>query len=82
MTGRISRIWKYILFFLKCCTFWKSGDFVKIFYEKGLFFSCDFDFFGGSIGCVAKFHANEISFFSISVRSKVIAFFCQKIAKV
>ena len=83
MTGRASRIRKYILFFSKNLYFLKNGDFVKNILGKSSFFSCDFDIFDGSIGCATKFHADEISLFlSISVRSKVITFFCQKFAKV
>ena len=57
--------------------------FLKYFGKKVDFFSCDFDIFYGSIGCATKCHADEIHFFlSISFGSKVIAFFCQKVAKV
>ena len=60
MTGRTSRIRKYILFFLKIRTFWKNDDYVKNILEKKLFFSRDFDIFDDSIGCATKFHADEL----------------------
>ena len=49
-----------------------------------IFFSYDFKFFDGTIGCATKFHANEMYIFclSIFVRSKVKAFFCEKFSKV
>ena len=50
--------------------------------KKVDFFSCDFKIFDGTIGCATKFHANEIYFFFYLLRSKVIAFFCEKFAKV
>ena len=61
---------------MRTCNVYKS-----IFHK--IYKHCDFDIFNGSIGCATKVLADEISFFlSISVGSKVIAFFCQKIAKV
>ena len=55
---------------------------LKIFWEKSLFFPYDFNIFEDSMGCAAKFHADEISIFlSISVRSKVIAFLIKKLLK-
>ena len=58
-------------------------NFVKNILEKFEFFSCDFDTFDGSNELATKFHAKEISFFrSISIISKVIAFFVKKIPKV
>ena len=81
MTGRTSRILKYTLCFLKICIFLKNGDFVENIF--GIFFSCDFDIFDGSIGCATKFHADEISFFLIYLfLIKSYSVFCQKVAKV
>ena len=83
MTGRTSRIQKYMLCFQKIVNFGKITILLKKNCKKVDFFSCDFKIFDGTIGCATKFHANEIYFFlSIFVRSKVIAFFCEKIAKV
>ena len=83
MTGRTSRIQTYMLCFQKICNFWKITVLLKTNCKKVDFFSCDFKIFDGSIGCATKFQANEIYFFlSIFVRSKVIAFFAKKIAKV
>ena len=87
MTGRIFKIRKYILFFPKICTFWKIAILLKIFREKVDFFLALLTLLMAAIQAAfsapAKFHADEISFFlSISVRSKVIAFFCQNFAKV
>ena len=80
MTERTFRIRKYILFYLKICTFWKNGDFVKNILEKK---SCDFDIFDGCFGCATKFHAEEISFFSFYLcYIKRYSVFCQKFAKV
>ena len=83
LTGRTCRIRKYMLFFLKICTLWENYDFIEInFSNKVVFFSCDFDMFDGSIECATKFHGDEFFlFFSISVRSKVIAFFVQNLLK-
>ena len=64
MTGRTSRIQKYMLRFQKICNFWENYDFIE---KKNCkivdFFSCDFKIFDGTIGCATKFHANEIYFF-------------------
>ena len=82
MTGRTSRIQKYMLCFQKMCIFWENHDFIEKKGKKVDFFSCDFKIFDSTIGCATKFHANEIQFFflSIFVRSKVIALFCEKFA--
>ena len=51
MTGRTSRIQKYMLCFQKICNFWENYDFIE---EKNCkkvdFFSCDFKIFDGTIG--------------------------------
>ena len=55
MTGRIFRIRKYMLIFLKICTFWENHEFIwKKIWEKDKKISCDFDIFDGSIGCATK----------------------------
>ena len=71
MTGGTSRIRKFILFFLKICTFLKNYDFVKDILGKKIIFFYHFHIFDGSMGCAIKFHADKISsFLSISARSK------------
>ena len=60
MTGRTSRIQKYMLCIQKICNFWENYDFIEKKIVKKLFFSCDFKIFDGTIGCATKFHANEI----------------------
>ena len=61
MTGRTSRIRKYMSFVKKICNFGKNYDFTgEKNWKKVDFFSCDFEFFYGRIGCTTKFHADEI----------------------
>ena len=61
MTGRTSRIEKYMLCFQKICNFWENHDFIENKNCKKVdFFSCYFKFFDGTIGCATKFLANEI----------------------
>ena len=67
MTGRASRIRKYMLFFFKSVLFLKNGDFVKNILGKSNFFPCEFDIFDGSIGCATKFHADGISSYFLSL---------------
>ena len=82
MTGRTSRIQKYMLCFQKICNFGKITILLKKNCKKKfVFFSCDFKIFNGTIGCATKFHANKIYFFSIFVRSKVIAFIVKNLPK-
>ena len=57
MTGRTSRIQKYMLCFKKICNFLGKSRF---YCKKVDFFSCDFKIFDDTIGCAAKFHANEM----------------------
>ena len=64
MTGRTSRIQKYMLCFQKICNFWENFDFIEKKIVKKLgFFSCDFKIFDGTIGCATKFYPNEIYIF-------------------
>ena len=61
MTGRTSRIQKYMLCFQKICNFWENYDFIeKEIRKKVDFFLAILNFFNGTIGCATKFHANEI----------------------
>ena len=61
MTGRTSRIQKYMLCFQKICNFWENYDFIeKEIRKKVDFFLAILKFFNGTIGCATKFHANEI----------------------
>ena len=68
MTGRTSRIQKYMLCFQKymlcfqkICNFWENYDFIeKKKCKKVDFFSCDLKIFDGIIGCATKLHANDI----------------------
>ena len=82
MTGRTSRIQKYMLCFQKICIFGKITILVKKNCKKVDFFLAILKIFDGTTGCATKFHANEIYFFlSIFVRSKVIAFFVKNLPK-
>ena len=62
MTGRTSRMQKYMLLFLNICTFWENNNFITFLERKRLFFSCDFDNFDDSIGYAIKFHVLEYKF--------------------
>ena len=53
MTGRTSRIQKYMLCFQKICNFRENYDLIKKKIVKKLIFD-------GTIKCATKFHANEI----------------------
>ena len=78
MTGRTSRIRKHMLI---CFALENYDFFVEIMEKRRLFF-CDFDIIDDSIGHATKYHTYKLFyFFSISVGSKVIEFFCSKFAK-
>ena len=84
MSGRSSRIRKYMSCFLKICTFWKITILLKHFLGKWLIFVCDFDIIDGNIGCATIFHVNEIYFVSfdlfLEVKSYSI-FFVKKLPR-
>ena len=84
MTGRISKIQKYMLCFLKICNFWENYDFIKKkIVKKLIFFLAIFEFLMAPLDAQQNFMLLRYLFFlSIFVRSKVIAFFCEKIVKV
>ena len=67
--------------FSKNLYFLENHDFIENNCKKVDFFSCDFYIFDGTIGCATKFHTNKFYFFSIFVRSKVIAFFVKNLPK-
>ena len=75
MTGRSSTIRKYLLFVQKICGIWKTTFSLNDFWKSG-YFSLDFE-----IGCAAKFHASNIFFLSISVRSKFKALCVKTLSK-
>ena len=60
MTGRTSRIQKYMLCFQNICNFWENYDLIEKEIVKMLIFFCDFKIFDSIIGCATKCHANEI----------------------
>ena len=64
--------------------FFKNGDFVENIFEKNLIFFLAFlTFFMAGLDAQRNFMPTRYIFFlSISFGSKVIAFFCQKVAKV
>ena len=84
MTGRTSRIQKYMLRFQKICNFWENYDFIeKKIVKKFIFFLAILKFLMAPLDAQQNFMSMKYNFFlSIFVRSKVIAFFCEKIAKV
>ena len=85
MTGRTSRIRKYMLFFQKICNFWKNYEFAeKYFWKKVDFFLAILNFFMAAYDAQHNFMPTKYNLLrSIFVRSKVIAvFFCETFAKV
>ena len=82
MIGRTSRIRKYILLFLKICTFWKKGDFVKnILGKKLCFFLAILTILMAVLDAQQNFMPTRYLFHSISVRSKVIAVLVKKLPR-
>ena len=66
MTGRTSRIKKYMLCFLKICNFWENYNFIeKKIVKKLILFLAIFKFLMAPLD--AQQHANEISFFFLSL---------------
>ena len=74
MTGRPSRIRKFMLFFQKICNFWKNYDFTKNkFRKKLIFFLAILKFLMAALDVQENFmHTKNDLFLSIFVRSKVI----------
>ena len=84
MTGRTSRIQKYMLCFKKIYSFWENHDFMKkIIVKKLIFFLAIFKFLMAPLDAQQNFMLMKYIFFlSIFVRSKVVAFLGEKLAKV
>ena len=84
MTGRTSRIQKYMSCFQKICNFWENYEFIeKKIVKKLIFFLAILKFLIAPLDAQQNFMLIKYIFFlSIFVRSKVIAFFCEKLAKV
>ena len=79
---RTSRTQKYILFFLKICTFWKNGDFVKKYFGKKLIFILAIStVLKAALDAQPNIMPTRYCFFFISVRSKVIVFFVKNLPK-
>ena len=76
MTGRTSRIQKYMLCFQKISNFWENYDFIeKKLYKKLIFFLAILKFLMAPLDAQQNFMPMKYIFFlSIFVRSKVIAF--------
>ena len=82
MTGRTSRIQKYMLCFLKICNFWENFNFIeKKIVKKLIFFFAILKFLMAPLDAQQNFMLMKYLFFSIFVRSKVIAFFVKKLSK-
>ena len=82
MTGRNSRIRKYMLCFQKICNFWENPDFIdKKIVKKLIFFLAIFKFLMAPLDAQQNFMLMKHFFFSIFVRSKVTAFFVKNLPK-
>ena len=82
MTGKTSRIRKYILFFQKSVHLGKIAILLKIFWDKCYFFLAILTFFIAALDAQQNFMLTRYLFFlSISVRSKVIAFYVKNLRK-
>ena len=82
MTGRTSRIQKYMLCFLKICNFWENYDFIKKKIVKKIFFLAIFESLMAPLDAQQNFMLLRYLFFlSIFVKSKVIAFLVKKLSK-
>ena len=86
MTGRSSRIQKYMLCFQKICNFWENCDFIeKKIVKKLIFFLANLKFLMAPLDTQQHLMPMKYNFFLyIFVRSKVsyVHFFCEKSAKV
>ena len=85
MTGRTSRIQKYMLCFQKNCNFWVNYDFIeKKIVKKLIFFLAILKFLMAPLDAQQNFMLMKYEiyiFFSIFVRSTVIAFYVKKLPK-
>ena len=83
MTGRTSRIKKYMSYFQTICNFSENYYFIeKKIVKKLIFFPCDLKFLMAPLDAQQNFMLMKIIFFlSIFVRSKVIAFFVKNLPK-
>ena len=83
MTGRTSRIQKYMLYFQNICNFWENYDFIeKKIVKKLIFFLAIFKFLMAPLDAQQNFIVMKYNFsLSIFVRSKVIAFLGKNLPK-
>ena len=83
MTGRTSKIQKYMLCFQKICNFWEHYDFIeKIIVKKLIFLLAILKFLMAPLDAQQNFMPMKYTFFlSIFVRSKAIAFFVKNLPK-
>ena len=83
MTGRTSRIRKYMLFFQKICNFWKNYYFTEKNSGKKLhFFLAILKFLMAALDAKQNFMPMKFNLFlPIFVRSKVVAFSVKNLPK-